>query len=425
MAQLELISRGLLLARQAGNATVPPPVLPQQSLDLNSYPTTGLQQFGLFILVFFPVVSVLLVGLRVYDRAKTKTFGLDDGFIIVATLLAAAEGVFSYGMMRLQYLGVHVWQLPATPYDPQLGMILNYIVVMLYNPQLGLVKSSVLFFLLRLGGHHPVLRRLIHILNWSNIALLIAVLFASIFTCVPVHKYWDRSVPGVCNNESYQYLITSGLTVLTDILVLAIPVKIVIGLQIRRKLKIILISLLCSGIVVTIFSILRMRALYVLYYPPATPSADPTYDISFVYSTVECNLAIITATIPPLHGLMRRWFPRFFHVSSVSNSGYNNNYNRNGQGYGGGGGGGSSGAGIGLHTIGGSSMALKDLSSLKSPTSRSRGRTRLGSLSNSEEDMILGKEDRMITRTTSVKITFENGEEGGGREQPPSYQAKY
>jgi hypothetical protein len=167
---------------------------------------------------------------------------------VFAQLLAAAEAVFSYAMMKTQYIGVHVWQLPTAPYDRRISLILNYIVVMLYNPELALVKSSVLFFLLRLGGHQPVLRRLIQILNWSNIALLVAVLFASIFTCVPVEKYWDRSIPGVCNVESYQYLITSGLTVLTDVLVVAIPIKIVIGLQAPRKLKIILICVLCSGI---------------------------------------------------------------------------------------------------------------------------------------------------------------------------------
>ncbi len=142
-----------------------------------------------------------------------------------------------------------MWQLPTTLYDPKIGSIVNYIVVMLYNPELALVKSSVLFFLLRVGGHQPVLRRFIHVLNWSNMALMVAVLFASIFTCVPIHKYWNAAVAGRCNNMMLQYLITSGLTVLTDILVLAIPVKIVVGLQLAKKLKIILICLLCSGIV--------------------------------------------------------------------------------------------------------------------------------------------------------------------------------
>jgi hypothetical protein len=82
----QLIPQGLLLARQAGGAAGAPVVLPQQSLDLSTYPTTGLQQFGLFLIIFFPALSVLLVGLRVYDRAKTKTFGIDDGFIIVAAV---------------------------------------------------------------------------------------------------------------------------------------------------------------------------------------------------------------------------------------------------------------------------------------------------------------------------------------------------
>lgn len=86
MSQLLVIREGLLLlARQAADGTGPP-ALPQQSLDLASYPTTGLQQFGLFIVIFFPVVSVLLVGLRVYDRARTKTVGIDDYFIIAATV---------------------------------------------------------------------------------------------------------------------------------------------------------------------------------------------------------------------------------------------------------------------------------------------------------------------------------------------------
>ncbi len=89
MAQIPGFPQGLLLlARQAGDAAAGAvsPELPQQSLDLSSYPTTGLQQFGFFILFFFPAVSVLLVGLRVYDRVVTRLFGVDDAFILMATV---------------------------------------------------------------------------------------------------------------------------------------------------------------------------------------------------------------------------------------------------------------------------------------------------------------------------------------------------
>ena len=67
------------------NQGLPGP-LPQQSLDLSTYPTTPLQQFGLFILIIFPAISVLLVSLRLYDRIKGNAFGLDDAFISVATV---------------------------------------------------------------------------------------------------------------------------------------------------------------------------------------------------------------------------------------------------------------------------------------------------------------------------------------------------
>lgn len=148
---------------------------------------------------------------------------------------------------------------------------------------------------------------------------------------------------------------------------------------------------------VTIFSILRMRAIYLLYYPPADRGPDPTYDIGFVYSTVECNLAIITASIPPLHGLMRKWFPRFFQIASVKNSAYANGSR-------------------GLQTIGGSGIALRNL---RSP-SRSH-HSRLDSLSNSEEEM-LGK--GRVSRMTSVQVASEPGNDNA-KNQPLSYTAKY
>jgi hypothetical protein len=82
----QLVTRALLLARQAVDGTAAAPVLPQQSLDFSSYPTTSIQEFGIFIIFFFPAVSMLLVSLRIYDRFTTKTLGADDVFIAVATV---------------------------------------------------------------------------------------------------------------------------------------------------------------------------------------------------------------------------------------------------------------------------------------------------------------------------------------------------
>jgi len=150
-------------------------------------------------------------------------------------------------MMKLNYIGIHTWQMPLQPNDRPWSQIWAYVVIMLYNPQLGFVKSSVLFFLLRLGGHKPGIRWSIHVLNVANMFLMISVFMASVFTCVPIRKYWYRGIPGHCNNEGLQYIVTSSITVLTDILVVLLPIKIVVGLQMAMRLKVGLMLVLTLG----------------------------------------------------------------------------------------------------------------------------------------------------------------------------------
>lgn len=162
--------------------------------------------------------------------------------------MAVVEAAFTFIMMKMQYVGVHIYQLPTAPYDTSRSLLVNYIVVIFYNPELALVKSSVLFFLLRLGGHDNTVRYSIHVLNTVNLILMVSVFIASVFTCVPIHKYWHPATAGHCNNEALQYIITSSITVVTDVLVMIIPIKLVVGLQMNRKAKAGLISVLCAGI---------------------------------------------------------------------------------------------------------------------------------------------------------------------------------
>ncbi|KAK8029700.1 hypothetical protein PG993_010991 [Apiospora rasikravindrae] len=294
-------------------ASIPDAPVPAESTDLSTYPTTTLQQIGFFIIFFFPALALLVVSLRVYSRFSARTFGWDDGFIVAAMITALAEASCSYVMMKLDFIGVHTWQIPPVPpTERPWSQVWSYLVIMLYNPQLGFVKSSVLFFLLRIGGHKPGIRWSIHALNVCNILLMISVFVASVFTCVPINKYWDRGVPGHCNNEGLQYIVSSSITVLTDILVVILPIRIVVGLQMPMRLKMGLTFVLTLGIVVTIVSILRLIWLIDYHYGDLFQNPDFSYDIRFVYSSVECNLAIICASIPALSSLLKRWFPHFF-----------------------------------------------------------------------------------------------------------------
>jgi hypothetical protein len=61
-----------------------PSELPPPPIDFSAYPTSDLQQAAAFMLVLFPALSLVIVLARIHTRITTKTFGLDDWFIVAA-----------------------------------------------------------------------------------------------------------------------------------------------------------------------------------------------------------------------------------------------------------------------------------------------------------------------------------------------------
>ncbi|XXH00528.1 hypothetical protein Hte_006876 [Hypoxylon texense] len=290
----------------------------------DAYPYSPLQQGGLFILFFFPAIALAVVCLRVYGRVRSRQFGWDDALTCLAMLFSIAETGCSYMAMRTAYLGVHVYDIPMTA-DVSLGMYWNYVIQILYNPILALVKCSVLTFLLRIGGQRRKIRYSIHALNLFNIGLMIAIFITVIFQCSPIPYFWKRitdpTLEGKCIDTGIFYVTTASLTIFTDILVLALPFWIFMGLKMAPKVKLAIMAVFLLGAIVTVVSVLRMlwiieTSLYPMKY-------DYSYDIRFTYSAVETNLAIITASGPALRPLFMVWFPRFFSsLRGTSNQNY-------------------------------------------------------------------------------------------------------
>ncbi|KAF6836250.1 hypothetical protein CPLU01_03748 [Colletotrichum plurivorum] len=322
----------LVYAAQESQETTAPavPALPPISNDY-PYPPSSLQHIGFFILFFFPTLALIVVALRVYSRVSTKQFGWDDGLICFAMAESIAETAASFMGMRYGFIGIHVYDIPLEA-DHRLGSLWNYIIQLLYNPILALVKTSVLMFLLRLSGQKRRIRYTIIGLNVFNIALMVAIFVTVVFQCRPISYFWEKAgrnppTDGSCIDMSAFYVSTAGLTIFTDVLALAMPFWIFLGLKMPRRVKMALLAVFALGGVVTAVSVLRLVWLVEVSYH--INLQDPTYDIRFTYSAVETNLAIITASAPALRGLFLRWFPKFFaSLKSSSNGRYG--YGRSG-----------------------------------------------------------------------------------------------
>jgi hypothetical protein len=118
----------------------------------------------------------------------------------------------------------------------------------LYNPILALVKSSLLFFLLRLGGHRRSIRWSIYALNAFNIALMIAIFLTVILQTIPIRAFWDQSLtPQHQIDGPVFYISTAIITIVTDFLVLLIPLWVFVGLKMRLAAKLGLIVVFLTG----------------------------------------------------------------------------------------------------------------------------------------------------------------------------------
>ncbi|KXX78945.1 hypothetical protein MMYC01_204733 [Madurella mycetomatis] len=228
-------------------------------------------------------------------------------------LMSIAETIMSYFFIKTNFVGIPPEQIP--PHDPTQGLIWSYAVQILYNPILALVKSSVLIFLSRLFGQKDWVRRFLLWLNVANISQMVAVFFAITLQCLPIAFNWDLSISGGrCVDRRVLYISTAVFNIITDLLILGLPLWVFSSLKIPKRTKIALLFVFLLGFLVTITSVIRL-VLLVQGLFGVSVFANSANNVGFVTSAIETNLALITASAPALRPIFRSrerggWFSR-------------------------------------------------------------------------------------------------------------------
>ena len=87
----------------------------------------------------------------------------------------------------------------------------------------------------------------IQALIWANLAFYFAYLWVDIFQCVPRSKIWDPSVPGKCISTDALLIAPAGINIVSDCLILVLPIVLVFQLQITLKYMITIGAIFSSG----------------------------------------------------------------------------------------------------------------------------------------------------------------------------------
>ncbi|ROW05705.1 hypothetical protein VMCG_05214 [Cytospora schulzeri] len=286
--------------------------------DVSDIPATQFQQSMLAVIYFIAVIALITYCLRMYSKISSKQIGLEDWLITAAMVLSIAFMPVTYYYFKYSYAGFPTSRIPKA-YDPTPALFWTWIVGLLYNPILALVKSSVLVFMQRIAGHKTEVMWAIYVINTINVCLMVAVFLVVIFQTTPIAAYWDKSLTVKHSINAAAFgMSTFIFTIVTDVLVLAIPIYTFIGLKVNIATKVGVIMIFLTGGFVTIIGILRVIGFANFFW---TSDYDFTNSWGPSYSSIEPNLAIIAACTPSLRPLLRKWFPRIFSQSSSKQTG--------------------------------------------------------------------------------------------------------
>lgn len=84
-----------------------------------------------------------------------------------------------------------------------------------------------------------------------------------IFECIPIHKAWDPLVPGHCIDLIELSLATGYMNIVTDVMVLLLPVPLVWQLQLATRLKFAVIGVFFTGALQVPLSLIKALTILV------------------------------------------------------------------------------------------------------------------------------------------------------------------
>ncbi|RYP59389.1 hypothetical protein DL771_010904 [Monosporascus sp. 5C6A] len=196
--------------------------------------------------VVMVALAAFIVSLRIYTRLTLLgAFGKDDFCILVALLFSVGNSV-GMGMQATTALGRHIWDL--TPEDVTMFLKEVYFTIISYNIGLYFVKLSILFLYLRLfTSASSTLRRVSHVVVTIVVFASLWAIFSSALFCLPVASFWDKSIKGKCLPLKPRWYAGAALNILTDFMILILPLPSIKNLQLPRRQKLALSLIFAVG----------------------------------------------------------------------------------------------------------------------------------------------------------------------------------
>jgi hypothetical protein len=261
-------------------------------------------------------LATVVYGLRILTRVRLQKNALRlDGLLTGASLVACwAFYACTMGMVAQGGCATNFWQVKQSQYELLLKWTIP--VNIFYMLSSDLAKISLLFFYLRLSPERNF-RMILYVL--ISLFGLYALIYAmiSLFGCQPIKASWDLAAQatGKCVDKFGFFLAASVANVVMDLVILLLPLRIVIPLQIPRRQKMSLLFLFTTGGFVIIVAIYNCVLTVKLFSSP-NYTWGLAYELCWMYA--ELTGCVICASASSLKPFFKRILPALFSSRGAS-----------------------------------------------------------------------------------------------------------
>ncbi|KAI9825359.1 MAG: hypothetical protein M1826_007037 [Phylliscum demangeonii] len=263
------------------------------------------------------VAALVTTLLRLYTRGVVlRQFSLDDYFIILAMLLGITfQVMYKLFVDAISRVLARTAQGNRHGADVEASTALKWTFFssIVYTFHIWAIKTSILLFFRRFIPSGPY-RKAAYGMIILNTMFTIAIVIATIFQCKPVSTVWNIFVrtPTSCSvQEPVLQIVTSGINLATDLLILVLPFPTVFLLQLERRKKwgLALVFLVAgAGCVATAVrlasSVQANQAIGLLQH--GWPEWLTVVAKAIMWSLVEVYLITLCANLPALAALFRK-----------------------------------------------------------------------------------------------------------------------
>ncbi|KAH8763617.1 hypothetical protein F5883DRAFT_559287, partial [Diaporthe sp. PMI_573] len=245
------------------------------------------------------VAASIAIVLRFLARRRSAGTGIDDWAALSAYFFLLAVSVCHYLIVSPYGSAGHP-QSDLNTQQLKQYLIILYADNICYTCCTITVKLSIILLLRRIFT--PRLFQIIaYILTGIFVVWWITVLFFQIFSCSPVHSFWDFELQQSCIDTTKFYNGVAISNILMDFILLTLPLPMIWKLQmtLRKKLQVSFIFIL--GGFTLICSILRTMSLRALDVNNQTETIVPVG----IWTIIECGIGVICSCLPPTAKLFR------------------------------------------------------------------------------------------------------------------------